>query len=71
MKNQAATALNSRIALCAKSSHKRQKEGTFTMYGKVVKYPFETYATDDIIAITDAEIMKVTHPPDKILIEYA
>lgn len=60
MNKQAAAALDSTIALCAKSSQKRQKEGTLTKYCEVVEYLLDTYVTDDVIPETDAEIMRFT-----------
>lgn len=70
MKKPAAAALNSRISLPSKS-HRRHKEGTLTTYCEVVNYLLETYATDDVIAETDAEILRFTQPPTKSPTEYA
>lgn len=62
MKKQAVTILDSRIALRFKSSCKRQRERTLTLYCKMVNNSLETYATDDIISETDHKIMRFTQP---------
>lgn len=40
--------------------HKRQKESTVTLYYEAVKYLLEMYATDDIIAEADVNMMPFT-----------
>lgn len=70
IKKQAAFALNSRIALKSKFLRKCQKEWTLTAYCKVVNCLKELYASDDVIAETDAEIKSFTPPLNKTSIEY-
>lgn len=56
MKHPAASKLNAHMALRSKSD-KHQKEGTLTSYCGAVNYLPEAYATDDVIAETDADMM--------------
>lgn len=70
MKRTAATELNSRIAQWSKF-HKSQKEGNLTSYCEAVNYLIETYATEDVIAKTDANMMLSTQPSIKLSKEYA
>lgn len=60
MKQPAAAALNARIALNLKL-HKRQKEGTETSCCKAVNCLLVSYAMNDLIAETDASIIRFTH----------
>lgn len=46
------------IALRARSSRKLLKERTFTANFEVVHYFMEIYATDDVIAEPDADVMR-------------
>lgn len=41
-----------------------------TGYGKVVNYILETYATDDVIAERDAQILRFTHPSIMMATKY-
>lgn len=59
MKEQAAATLSSRIALRSKS-RRGQKKGTLIKYCEVGNCLLGTYATDNVIAETDAEIMHYT-----------
>lgn len=56
-----ATALNRHTAHQS-MSHKRQAEGIVYLYSEAANYLFETYAEDDIIADTDADMMHFTKP---------
>lgn len=49
---------------------KGKKEGTVTWYGKEVNYLLENYVTDDIIAETDASMVRFTQPSNKSLKDY-
>lgn len=66
----AADALNARIVLRSKM-HECQKVGSDTSYCAAVNYLFWTYGTDDVIAKTDANMMRFTQPPSKCPTEYA
>lgn len=63
-------ALNSRVALSTKASHKLEKEGTLISNFEVVN-KLETCATDDVIAEADAEIMRFSQPPNKTSIDHS
>lgn len=71
MKSQAATFVNSWIVLCEKLSRKHQEEGRLITHCEVVNYLLEMYVVDDVMAETDAAIMRLTQPPNKTLIAYA
>lgn len=43
-------------------SQSRQLEGTVTSYTEAINYLLEMYATDDVIAKTDAGMITFTHP---------
>lgn len=62
--------LNSKIPLKSKSSQNRQKEGALTTYYKVLNYLLKDYATNDVIAETFVEIMRLTQLLNKTPIEY-
>lgn len=64
MQKQTVATLNSRIALSS-NLRRGQKEGALTTYCKLLNYLLETYATNDVIAESDAEIMHYTQPPNK------
>lgn len=55
---QASTILITKIALKAKSLHKRQKEETLTAYFQVVSYLLNTYSTDHLVGETHTEIIR-------------
>lgn len=62
---------SSRVRIALKSElHKRQKEGTVTLYCEAVNYFLETYATDDVIAEADDDMMRFTQPSNKSPTEY-
>lgn len=61
MEKQAPITLNSRTALRAKSSPKRQEEGPLTMCCDTVSSLLETYDTDIMIAEASAGIKRLTH----------
>lgn len=71
MKNLAAAEIDSSIVLCAKSLHKRQKEGTTTPYCKAVNHLLETHALDDVIVEINTEIMRSFQLVNKTPIDYA
>lgn len=70
IKRTAATLLDARIALQSKS-HKRQKEDMVASYCKAIDYLLETYAINDVIAETDADMMHFKQPSNKLLTEYS
>lgn len=70
MMKPVAAALNAIVSLPSKSC-RRQKEGNLTSYCEVVNNLLETYATDDVIVETEAEIMRYQQPWNKTPIEYA
>lgn len=60
-----------RIALIAKSWRKCQEEETFTTHCEVLNYLLEPYASDDVIADTEAEIMRFSQPLNETQTEHA
>lgn len=70
LKRPTAAALKDCIALPSKM-HRRHKEFTVTSYRKVVNCLLETYATDDLIGKTDADIMRFPQESNKLPTEYA
>lgn len=71
MKEQAAAALNPRIALRSRSLHERQKGITLTPHSEVVNYLLGMYATFEVITKIDAKVMRFIQPLSRTLIEYA
>lgn len=71
MKKHAAVSLKPGIPAHAKTSRKPQKKETITTWCAVVKYLLELNATDDVIAETDAKMMRLTQALNLTLIEYA
>lgn len=69
-KGPASVALNARITLRSETQS-LQKEGTVTSYYEAVNYLLETYATDDVITKTDADMMSFTQPSSKLPTECA
>lgn len=65
-----AEALNACISFKSES-HWRQKNSTVTSYCKPVNSLLEMYATEDIIAETDANMTRLTKPSNKLLTEHA
>lgn len=51
--------------------HRHQKQNTVASYCEVVKYLLETYATDDITAETDDDMIQRTQPSNSSPEEYA
>lgn len=66
----AAAPLNSQIALLSKS-RKHCKYGTVAGYSKYISYLLVEFATCDVIAEIDAEILRFRHPSYMTLTEYA
>lgn len=71
MKNQVAAVLNLRSALKFKSLRWGQKNGALTKYCDVVSSLLASFGTDEVIAETDDEIMKVSQLLNKTQIEFA
>lgn len=69
--NQAAYTLNSKIALRSNSLRECQKEEKLTTHCEGVKNLLETYNTENIIAESDAILMRVTHLLNKTMMKYA
>lgn len=65
MKLPTAVALNTGIVLKSKS-HDRHQEGALTSYGEAVNQLLETYATEDVIAEANADMMQLTQPSNKL-----
>lgn len=42
-----------------------KKEGTLRSFREVVNYPLEKYETDNVIAESDADLMRHTQPSNK------
>lgn len=70
MKRSTAATRNVRLALRSKSRGS-QKEYTVSTYCKAVNYSVEMYATDEVNAETDADMMHLTQPSNKSPTEYA
>lgn len=69
MKHSAAALGNARIALISES-HSRQEEGAVSSYCEAVNYLLATYAPEDVIGKTDADVMRFTKPPHKSPTQY-
>lgn len=61
---------NTCVALESKS-RKGQKEGSITSYCKTVSYLLKTYATNNVTAETDANMMQLNQTWNKSPTEYA
>lgn len=70
MKRPVAAELSDCIALCL-NSPRRKEEGTVTSYCEAVFHLGETWATDEVIAKTNADMMCFTQPLNKATMEYA
>lgn len=71
MNKHVASALKLRILLRVMTSHELQEESIITMYCKVVGTLSKTYAPDDVIEESKADIMEFAHAPKKTSIEFA
>lgn len=69
LEGPAPKALRTRLLLRS-TCCERKKEGTLTAYCEAVNYLLETYATDDMIVETDANMMLFTNPFNKSGTEY-
>lgn len=70
MKSPAAVTLNI-CPVFRSNCHKLQRKSTVSSYCKAVNYRLETYATDDVIAKTEADVMRFTQPANEPPTEYA
>lgn len=66
MKKQAAALLSSEIAILLISSSKCQRNIALTMCWELDNYLFKKYASRHVISETNAEIMRLTQPPNMI-----
>lgn len=69
-KRPSASALNAHITL-KMNLYKRQKRITGTSNFEAINYLFVTYASKDVIAKTDADMMPLTQSSNKSNMEYA
>lgn len=69
MRALVAGTLDFRIALLS-NVHKRGKKRTLTSYHEIMNYLLGTYATDEVIAEMDTEVLLITQPSDTSLMEY-
>lgn len=69
MKHPAFAALDAWMALKLKS-YKRQKEGSVTLHFEVLNYSLKPYASDEIIAEKDADMMRLPQLSNKSSMEY-
>lgn len=65
IKKRAVTALNPRISLIFKLSHKPPNEGALATNCEMLHSMLETYTIEDVIAETNAEMMRPTQPLNK------
>lgn len=70
IKHCAAASLNVPITLRSELC-RSQKDGTVRTYCEADNYHLETHDADDVIAETDADMMRFTPPSNKSLMEYA
>lgn len=70
MKRPTAAGFNARV-IWKSEWHKHQKEGTVTSYCAAVSHFCKTYDKDDIIAETDANMIKFTQSSNESPTEYA